>query len=823
MAAVENPRRVESLPSIDESALARPSLPAGNGDGGDHRRVATDATAGRFTIENSAKTKRSSCSSVVTTVSSCPSSPLLRRPTESSKSPSSASEISPRSSTALNTKLLQNMTRSHKNRDPYRDYLVLDVIGKGSIGSVEKVVRRHHGVIQHDHKKKKANGLKFWAGGGIFNGCCLSDIEENGEKGEKHRRDSTPSCFWGIISKLFDNERSENDAFQPTNSTTNSNSATNSNSDDTAKQELDGSISIVSEASAFSAPPSPADIQNKIITPTTFDPPADDSKMYRSSSQRGAPPSSSHLYRHRNAHAHPLRKYALKSIRLSRMSGGGYGGTSGGASSSDEAELRNEISILRSLDHPHIVHVLETYEFLGNIYMVIDLCENGDLYVWDPYTEGEARAIARQLLRAISYMHHRGIVHRDLKYENVMFSDGERSKLEIKLIDFGLSKKYGRKKGGPTDMSAEMTDFVGTIYTMAPEVIKGGYTYKCDLWSLGVMTYMLLSSQIPFCGKDMKSIARKITWGNFSFSGRRWSNISKKGRDFVSSLLVLNPSLRPTADHALKHPWLAGEGRPSFDAKILHRCHSSGAVGGTRSGSMRNPLPKPFSSQICASIEKYSAYSWMHRLALMVIAYRYTGEETTHLRQIFTSYDIDDSGTVEADELRNAFALHGKYTEEEIDRIFLAMDMNGSGKISWTEFLASTIETKGPVSEEEFSSAFEHLDFDKNGYISTSDLREIIGRDMPQNIIDRIIDESDIIGDNKIWKDEFLALGGESNATSDNDHQHGQRIYLKRSKSADDFDLVKTESSGTVLSVPDDLDQFYIEKAKSVRKATKFV
>ena len=109
-------------------------------------------------------------------------------------------------------------------------------------------------------------------------------------------------------------------------------------------------------------------------------------------------------------------EYALKSIKLERTTKKGPSSKKGGAiSSTDEAELRNEISILRSLDHPHIVHIIETYEYENRIYMVIDLCENGDLYVLDPYSEGESRGIMRQLLRAVSYMHHRGIVHRDLK------------------------------------------------------------------------------------------------------------------------------------------------------------------------------------------------------------------------------------------------------------------------------------------------------------------------------------------------------------------------------------------------------------------------
>ena len=136
---------------------------------------------------------------------------------------------------------------------------------------------------------------------------------------------------------------------------------------------------------------------------------------------------------------------------------------------------------------------------------------------------------------------------------------------------------------------------------------------KCDLWSLGVMAYMLLSSQIPFCGDDAKSITRKIMWGTYSFSGIRWSKISKQGRDFVSSLLIRDASSRPTADQALKHRWLDG-GKPSFNSMSLHRRHSSETVGGTVLGSLKIPHRKPLDSQICSSIENYSNYSWMVRL-----------------------------------------------------------------------------------------------------------------------------------------------------------------------------------------------------------------
>jgi len=430
-----------------------------------------------------------------------------------------------------------------------------------------------------------------------------------------------------------------------------------------------------------------------------------------------------HAALHRHAHSsghysqpHPLRRYALKSIRLDRTTEAptsffGSGGSKSKSNDSkhrqsrdsakrtssdsdnntdnraitatDEAELRNEISILRSLSHPNIVKLIETYEYRRMTYLVLDLCQGGDLYVRDPYEEWEAKEIMTQLMMAVGYMHRRGIVHRDLKYENVMFVEPRhgKSRLEIKIIDFGLSKKYanrGRTKNNAHGLdNTIMTDFVGTIYTMSPEVLKGQYTYKTDVWSLGVMAYMLLSSQIPFCGKDMKEIAKRIMRGTYNFSGKRWSRISRRAKDFVSSLLVRDPTSRPTADHALRHPWLTGSKSPTAikpKHPQLHRRHSSDVFGGTALSMMNDVMPKKLlDSQICTSIENFSTYSWLHRLGLMVIAHRFTAEETSDLRLIFTAFDEDNTGAVDVGELRKAFALHDKYSDEEIDEIFLAV------------------------------------------------------------------------------------------------------------------------------------------------------
>ena len=131
------------------------------------------------------------------------------------------------------------------------------------------------------------------------------------------------------------------------------------------------------------------------------------------------------------------------------------------------------------------------------MYLVLELCSGGDLYTRDPYTEDQAARIVNSIMSAVAFMHDHGIMHRDLKYENVMFANSS-PKAEVKIIDFGLSKRHN-----PDDV---LKEGVGTVYTMSPQVLEGNYTNKADVWAVGVLAYMLLSSQMPFYGNE------KIFW-----------------------------------------------------------------------------------------------------------------------------------------------------------------------------------------------------------------------------------------------------------------------------------------------------------------------
>jgi len=409
---------------------------------------------------------------------------------------------------------------------------------------------------------------------------------------------------------------------------------------------------------------------------------------------------------------------AMKSIHLSRVTDPVF-----------VEELKNEIAILKKLDHPHIVKAMETYEHRNQIFIVMELCSGGDLYSRDPYTEAEAARIVTSVVSAIAYMHSKNICHRDLKYENIMFVNND-PRAEVKLIDFGLSAKFA---------GADMTEGVGTIYTMAPEVLKGSYTNQADMWSIGVITFMLLSSQMPFYGRKRRHIVEQVMAGKFEFKGRRWKRISEQAKAFCEELLVVDPEERADAEQALSMAWL----NRRFTATV------------------RNPYEEEIQNAN-ANLLKYAKYAKIKKIALMIVSHKSTTSEIGILRKVFQKYDTKKDGQLSYEEFKAALKDAG-YSEDQYRSIFDAVDLDGTGKIRYTEFLAATIEAQGAISEERLAEAFDRMDADDSGFISKENLSALLGEEFPQSEINAIIDEADITRDGKISYSEFLALWEDKN------------------------------------------------------------
>ena len=209
------------------------------------------------------------------------------------------------------------------------------------------------------------------------------------------------------------------------------------------------------------------------------------------------------------------------------------------------------------LDHPNIVRIEEVYESTNEIYIVQELCLGGELFDRldeQPdyhYTEPQCARLVKQMLSAVRYLHSKGIIHRDLKLENFLFSSQDPDS-ELKMIDFGLSKHF--------IIGQFHNEQVGTPYTVAPEIINGSYDEKSDIWALGVITYLTLSGVTPFGGLDGENlllVKQNIMRAKLEFEPADiWENISNDAINFVKRMLQANPENRPTAKQAQKDPWI---------------------------------------------------------------------------------------------------------------------------------------------------------------------------------------------------------------------------------------------------------------------------
>jgi len=223
------------------------------------------------------------------------------------------------------------------------------------------------------------------------------------------------------------------------------------------------------------------------------------------------------------------------------------------------AMLKAEVDILTKCDHPNVVKMHACYETDTILYLVLELLTGGELFdniiAKGHYSEADARTLTVTLLDSIKYLHSQGIAHRDLKPENILLKDANSG--VIKVTDFGLSKIFAE------DAQAEivMKTACGTPGYVAPEVLgHETYSAQVDLWSVGVIVYILLCGFPPFYGDNDAQMFRKIKAGSYKFLSPYWDPISADAKDFVAKLLVVDPKVRMTAEQALGHKWLVGKG-----------------------------------------------------------------------------------------------------------------------------------------------------------------------------------------------------------------------------------------------------------------------
>lgn len=421
------------------------------------------------------------------------------------------------------------------------------------------------------------------------------------------------------------------------------------------------------------------------------------------------------------------------------------------AAVTEEVRLKEEIEIMRLLDHPNIIRFHESFEDPRFIYLVLELCEGGELFDHIAssgiFTESIAAAYVRQMMLALNYLHQNRIMHRDLKPENFLLGSKTKARGSLqllKLIDFGLSKRF--QPGVPARTKA------GTPHYVAPEVLAGRYDEKSDVWSIGVITYIMLSGGQPFTGKAIDDVLQQVKQANASFDSGAWRGISADAKNFVKSLLQKAPSTRPAAAQTLQHNWLqdaltGGPGSP--------RLPGEGA--GTRVSQLE--------------ISGLQAFGRMHKLkraALTVMATQLTEERIVNLRAMFLQMDRNSDGTLSLKELKAGLQQAGVRCPRNLEKMLEEADTDGSGVVDYTEFLAATMDKKLYHQESAVWVAFKKFDLDNSGCIDKNELAKVLGdgtlmeamhlSDESKSNLERIFAQVDVNGDGLIDFDEFFVM-----------------------------------------------------------------
>ncbi|CAE7257976.1 CPK2 [Symbiodinium sp. CCMP2592] len=355
--------------------------------------------------------------------------------------------------------------------------------------------------------------------------------------------------------------------------------------------------------------------------------------------------------------------------------------------------FQREINIAQKLDHPNVVRLYETFKDARKIYLVMELCTGGELFdrIVDEapsgFDEAHAAKYIRQILSAICYLHAHRFAHRDVKPENFLFHDPS-AESQLKIIDFGLACQF--------EPGVKMSTKAGTAYYVAPEVLKGGYDEKCDVWSAGVISFVLLCGFPPFAGDKDPEILKKVKTGTFEFRSPEWDPISQGAKNLITQMLTFDPSIRPTAEVVLLSPWLKFKGTPK---------------------------PAPLSKDFVTRLSGFRAFSKLKKVALTALAQQLPDEKIDGLQKTFRSLDKNGDGTLSVEEIREAIVQQGLNPPKALeDDILQAIDCNGSGSLDYTEFLAATLDQKVYMQRDVCWAAFRIFDLDGDGKITREEL-----------------------------------------------------------------------------------------------------
>ncbi|CAN4118290.1 unnamed protein product [Withania somnifera] len=397
----------------------------------------------------------------------------------------------------------------------------------------------------------------------------------------------------------------------------------------------------------------------------------------------------------------------------------------------DVEDVRREVAIMKHLPRDSsIVSFKEACEDDNAVHLVMELCEGGELFdrivARGHYTERAAAAVTRTIMEVVQLCHKHGVIHRDLKPENFLYAN-KKENSPLKAIDFGLSIFF--KPG------EKFSEIVGSPYYMAPEVLKRNYGPEIDIWSAGVILYILLCGVPPFWAESEQGVAQAILRGPIDFKREPWPSISDSAKNLVRQMLEPDPKLRLTAKQVLEHPWIQ---------------------------NAKKAPNVPLGDMVKTRLKQFALMNRFKRKALRVIADFLSNEEVEDLKEMFSKIDTDNDGIVSVEELKAGLQkVNSQLADSEIKMLIEAIDTNGKGTLDYGEFIAISLHLQRMANDEHLHRAFSFFDKDGNGYIEPDELRGALmedGSDDCTNVANDIFREVDTDKDGRISYDEFAAM-----------------------------------------------------------------
>lgn len=411
---------------------------------------------------------------------------------------------------------------------------------------------------------------------------------------------------------------------------------------------------------------------------------------------------------------------------------------------SNQAVL-HEFNVVRKLDHPNLLKMYNLYQDESYFYIVTDIYKGGELFEEiikrKTFTESDAAELMNNLLSCINYCHKQNLVHRDLKPENILLEESMEMD-DLKVIDFGLAESF---HDGET-----LKESVGTIYYMAPEVLEKKYGSKVDIWSCGVICFILLSGYPPFDGETDEDIEEAILNGGFQFKGSVWDAVSDDAADFIQDLLSYEPNNRPTAEQALQHPWLQNS------RKRVSSAFKKRATDSTRS--------------YLNNLKNFNATSKLKQATCAFIASQLClKQEKEEIDEVFRALDTNCDGKLNKDEVKNGyFDFYGKHLEdEELDKMFQQICTAGTGAISYSEFVVAAMFEKNLLDNSRLQAAFCMFDSDGDGMITVDNFKTVLNffreetdgdDEVDDYILEKVIKQVDSDGDDRISYQDFQEM-----------------------------------------------------------------